>query len=55
MTDILFSSVKEGQRFKNPKTGSKFTKKTDIVSNAVSDSGVRMMFSKNEKVILLEE
>lgn len=54
MQTCKFSSLKEGDRFQVKRTTSLLTKKSDLVSNAVTDAGVRMMFKLNEEVIKIE-
>jgi len=49
---MKFSTLKEGQRF-TAKTNTVYTKKTEMVSNAVTDKGVTMRFPPNEEVTVV--
>jgi hypothetical protein len=49
--EIAFAKLKEGERFKSLKTRSVYLKESDLVSNAVSLTGVRVRFKPSELVI----
>lgn len=52
---VRFSSLKEGEPFKNPKTRSEYVKQHDSVYNAKSKSGVGVRFKDSDQVQRIEK